>query len=541
MPFSHEPPGRIADNYILTDAHERERLAEHFCNEVHSHHGDRPEVVEAVIKQMAGNRLEGSWRDHTSIHLCDGIDGSFYEGLLNPFGQGLCHEGRIGIIHIGHRRIDLDRIDQLGRNTIIDPQDVAFSMRSVGQLDFWFAGGGLKAGEFPSSEDGFRWSLTNALRKPVARLPPQKDDDIFNIGRGLSLLDVVHMLRREGKFRFPEFCYNEACRNRLAHEILFLPQRQADVVSQCSVCGSVQTELEHTNIPKLFSPFGSNEALWNRLMLLLERLRGLQVLLAQTPIVKVGQVSLSDPDGTIHGIGEGGNRTHVLVDGPLSLYGVGGGMVEAMRALIDGTLAKSHPEMPLLMGNIKSGLEKDFLDMVVRHWKALGNPLPLRGWAVSMPWTADTIIQRGSGWRGLMNDVGHSIFFVSARGQPFVVSVAIPQANPSEVETAISRNDQAQAWLQRMNGRGHKKGNLVTPDMRRWVATKLLAATPGTAQWKACARACALIEASEIILYPSGTSPQAEAHKHSSISRQSGERLVGFIRQARRRSGKELF
>lgn len=470
------------------------------------------------------------------IDWCAGLDSSSFEGSFDEAdaNQGGYPSSRMGITQVSHQGVDLKKLDELNQRAMhgacLDPKDLMGALKGEGQLNFWFCSSNLIPEGVRTAADGFREALCNALRKPEARLPSCSSDE----GReeGWSLMATYHhLLHQMGRLKLLKrgpvqasngkvtvrFCTEcEAEGNGVTgviHPALLLsPNRKPNEQVFCSR-KHVLSELEIMGLAREFSAELSNYQVFHRFGMMVEVLRALQILLAQTDLPPPGNAKI-----TPWREGDRPMRVGVLMDGGLTMFGRSQVLVPAIRAvlneLISPTSMPGVPGQALLFGVIKTGIVQNFLFAVEARTKGTVNEIKSGTyWLIDVETRSRWIMRQRSkrDELGPETHFGHEIAVKTHSGRLFLLSVPLP------LPPAAS-NDQSQASL-----------------TQRFLAARDGLKNPGSPQSLYLNRVLAVLETVQSSLFGASTVPQVAAHSHASLSwHPSGTALVSAVREARR-------
>ena len=398
-------------------------------------------------------------------------------------------------------------------------------------MNFWFCSSNLIPEGVETAADGFREALCNALRKPEARLPSSVTDEGQEVG--WSLMATYHHLLhqmgrldllRKGPLRVENgkvnvrFCAEcEAGGSGVSgviHPALPLsPNRKPDEQVSCRR-NHVLSELEIMGLAREFSAELSNYPVFHRFGMMVEVLRALQILLAQTDLSPPGNAQVCPWRKE----GEPPMRVGVLLDGGLTMFGRSQILVPAIRAVLDQVISpvpkSGVPGQGLLFGVIKTGIVQNFLSAVQARTKGTGNEIkPGTYWLIDVETRARWIMRQRSkrDELGPETHFGHEIAVKTHAGRLFLLSVPLPLPPPT------SRH-QTQASL-----------------TQRFLAAREGLADPNSPQSLYLNRVLAVLETVQSSLFGASTVPQVAAHSHASLSwHPSGTALLNTVREARR-------
>lgn len=554
MPNPGQGSGRLPQSQIL---HEPDDLRNRYFQSARTHRGHEMEVATIV-----GSRFQPYHpASDPGVDNCAGLDSSSYEGSIDErdANHGGYPSSRIAITQVSHQGVDIAALARLNAEAsqggCVNPVEMMSALGGVGALDFWFCSSNLLPEGALSAADGFRQALCDALRKPQARLPSCADDEGDEIG--WSLLSTYHhlMLQMESlglgkKNKAPIQVKNgqllavhcEECRRNkqlaaVNPPVAFSPNRKTfaavadpnanandDQQARCPR-GHVLSELEALGLPGDFSAELTNYPVFHRFGMLVETLRAMQILLAQTTIKPPGNASVSPwPSAQALGKTPKPMGVAVLVDGPMALMGQAQVLVPPLRAVLDNFLSPETSPIAhhipdsaqaLIFGVIKTGLVHNFISSVNRRLEGTADEItPGSFWVIDSTSRADWITrQRGrSDEYGMETHLGHEIAVKTRRGHLFVLSVPLPLP-PAKPGTKPGQQSLA---------------------MRFCLARQALG-DPSSPQYAYLMRVLALLEIVQSSLFGASTVPQVLAHEHASLSWQpSGAALLASIRAARR-------
>lgn len=473
----------------------------------------------------------------SDIDWCAGLDSSSYEGSFDEAdaNQGGYPSSRMGITQVSHQGVDLKKLRALNERAMhgacIDPKDLMAALKGEGQLNFWFCSSNLIPEGVETAADGFREALCNALRKPEARLPSSTSDEGREVGWSL-MATYHHLLHQMGRLdllrRGPiriengkvmvRFCAEcEAGGNGVSgiiHPALALsPNRKPNEQVSC-LRNHVLSELEILGLAREFSAELSNYPVFHRFGMVVEVLRALQILLAQTDLPPPGNAQLCPwrkPD-------EPPMRVGVLMDGGLTMFGRSQVLVPAVRAVVDQIISPAPqskvPGQGLLFGVIKTGVVQNFLSAVQARTKGTASEIkPGTYWLIDVETRARWIMRQRSkrDELGPETHFGHEIAVKTHAGRLFLLSVPLPLPPPTS-------KDQTQASL-----------------TQRFLKAREGLGSPTSAQSLYLNRVLAVLETVQSSLFGASTVPQVAAHSHASLSwHPSGTALLSAVREARR-------
>lgn len=531
MPHNNEKAGRTGQVGILAEI---DGLRDAYFKNARTHQGGK----HSVALQVRDRFIPYPDSLVVDVDTCAGLDGSTYEGAFDEHDPQLggYPSARVAITQISHRSVDVGILWQLNqdanRGACINPHKVASALGGVGALDFWFCSSNMIPQGAASAQDGFRAALCNALRKPQARLPSCDND--AEAPKGWTLLAAYHLLLHRlsgmGLLDSRSLAFKDgvlvattcpACneeRGRSGNKKLLRPAVALDPdrkVNQEAKCPSRHTlsELDLLGFPGDFSAEMPNYNVFHTFGMLVEQLRALQILLAQTNRRPPGAASVEPWPTPPAKIG-------VLVDGPVGLFKRSGVLVPALRSLIDdliGLESSQAGQQGLVFGVIKQGVVKDFLVAVEARARRAGKDIPKGSfWLVDGASRAKWIMRqkRRELDTGPQTYAGHEIAVKTHQGKLFLLSVPLPM--PTDLDKRPNERDAD--FLE-----------------RRFARARELLHDPYSAQRHYLHRVLALLEGVQSALFGASTVPQVVAHSHASLSwHPSGDALMASIRKARR-------